>query len=138
MLSRPLCSPLLLVESITAIPRQYSVQVSLNCSVYRLQQLQKFISSFLSFTVRTSLHDTSATVSNSSASNPNSPQFQVSHSPIQTDFLSLPLYQKSRTFEKPASEGANEDETDSDPLAITTTKSMLDDAEMLLVLNKSR
>ncbi len=91
--------------------------------------------------VRTSFGTAStvSTVSNSSSSNPNSPQFRVSHSPIRTDFLTLPLYQKSRTFEKPSSYGSNDDDDDADhgPPAISTTKSMLDDAEMLLVLNKS-
>lgn len=97
--------------------------------------------------VRTSLNEISSasTVSISSTSNPNSPHFRVSHSPIRTDFPSLPLYQKSRTFEKPSSEGSGDDEaTDSktqsncNTPSIKTTNSMINDAEMLLILTNRK
>ena len=79
-------------------------------------------------------------MSNSSGSNPGSPKYQLNHSPIKTDLPTLPLYQKSSTFEKPTTEG-NYDSTATNNTSSTATagrESMLNDAEMLLVLNKHR
>ena len=81
---------------------------------------------------------TVTTVSNSSGSNPNSPRYQVAHSPIKTVVPALPLYQKSFTFEKPPTDGNYDTKVDANGAAPNRFESMLNDAEMLLVLNKPR
>jgi hypothetical protein len=81
-----------------------------------------------------------ASVSNSSGSNPTSPKFAIHHSPLKTDVPALPLYQKSRTLEKPASNGnyscTGSDGTNNDNDSRSTHEDMMSDADLLLDLNK--
>lgn len=78
-----------------------------------------------------------STVSNSSGSNPVSPNYtkNINHSPIKTDVPAIPLYQKSSTFEKPRSIGNYGIKVEEKN---NGHEEMLNDADLLLVLNKPR
>jgi len=85
----------------------------------------------------------SSTISNSSGSNPSSPKYALNHSPIKTDLTALPLYQKSSTFDLPASNGnyssrIHEEHDEKDRPSPTAHQDMMNDADLLLVLNKPR
>lgn len=89
----------------------------------------------------------SSTISNSSESNPSSPKYALHHSPIKTDLTALPLYQKSSTFDLPSSSGnysshshihEEHDEKEKQCPTAHAHQDMMNDADLLLVLNKPR
>jgi len=82
-----------------------------------------------------------STISNSSESNPSSPKYALHHSPIKTDLTALPLYQKSSTFDLPSSSGnysSRIHEEHDEKERPTAHQDMMNDADLLLVLNKPR
>jgi hypothetical protein len=94
-------------------------------------------------TVRNIKGQNSSTISDSSGSNPVSPNYMnLSHSPIRTDVPAIPLYQKSSTFDKPRSTRNYGNQVKAKDTGKTKGSSgheeMLNDADLLLVLNKPR
>lgn len=99
------------------------------------------LSFFLLLLVRNIKGQNPSTVSSSSGSNPVSPNYtNLSHSPIKTDMPAIPLYQKSSTFEKPRSIGNNGKQAKHNGMKKGSSghEEMLNDADLLLVLNKPR